>query len=223
MTYRKGVDLLVDIIPAISKSFRQVKWVIGGDGPKLLELQQMVEHYKLHDRVELLGRVEHSSVCQVLQRGHIFLNCSLTEAFCIALIEAACCGLSLVSTNVGGIPEVLPPNMVRLADPRADKLTEALTQAIEQLHERPDPRWLHAEITRMYSWESVAYRTEKVYEYVLTQPKLGMVPRLYAYVTCGTFGGWMTAIYVVIDYLLAQILDWFLPRCAIDIPGDYSG
>jgi phosphatidylinositol glycan class A protein len=162
MTYRKGVDLLVDIIPAISKTFPNVKWILGGDGPKLLELQQMVEHTKLHDRVELLGRVEHSKVCDVLQRGHIFLNCSLTEAFCIALIEAACCGLSVVSTNVGGIPEVLPPDLVHLADPRADKLAEALTKAIENVSSRPDPQSLHNQVNRMYSWDIVANRTEKV-------------------------------------------------------------
>ena len=44
---------------------------------------------QLHDRVELLGAVPHSQVPHVLRRGHIFLNCSLTEAFCIAIVEAA--------------------------------------------------------------------------------------------------------------------------------------
>ena len=39
-------------------------------------------------------------------RGQIFLNASLTEAFCMAIVEAAAAGLCLVSTNVGGIPEV---------------------------------------------------------------------------------------------------------------------
>jgi phosphatidylinositol glycan class A protein len=39
-------------------------------------------------------------------RGHIFLNCSLTESFCIALLEAASCGLFVVSCRVGGVPEV---------------------------------------------------------------------------------------------------------------------
>jgi phosphatidylinositol glycan class A protein len=48
---------------------------------------------QLHDRVELLGAVNHADIAKVLRRGHIFLNCSLTEAFCIAIIEAACCGL----------------------------------------------------------------------------------------------------------------------------------
>lgn len=39
-------------------------------------------------------------------RGHIFVNASLTEAFCISLVEAASVGLLVVSTRVGGVPEV---------------------------------------------------------------------------------------------------------------------
>lgn len=39
-------------------------------------------------------------------RGQVFLNASLTEAFCMALVEAAAAGLLCVSTAVGGVPEV---------------------------------------------------------------------------------------------------------------------
>ena len=60
--------------------------------------------------------------CPVLQRGQIFLNCSLTEAFCIAILEAACAGLLVVSTAVGGVPEVLPAGMMLLAEPTVHSL-----------------------------------------------------------------------------------------------------
>lgn len=54
---------------------------------------------------------------QVLAQGHIFLNTALTEAFGIGILEAACCGLYVVSTRVGGVPEVLPPDLMELAEP----------------------------------------------------------------------------------------------------------
>lgn len=44
-----------------------------------------------------------------LSSGDIFLNCSISEAFCIAILEAASCGLYVLTTNVGGINEILPP------------------------------------------------------------------------------------------------------------------
>ena len=60
--------------------------------------------------------VPSQDVREVLIRGHIFMNCSLTEAFCIAILEAASCGLLVVATKVGGVPEVLPPDMILFSD-----------------------------------------------------------------------------------------------------------
>lgn len=101
LVYRKGIDLLVRLIPIVCSKFANVHFIIGGDGPKKLILEEMREMYQLHDRVEFLGAIPHHQVRQILVRGHIFLNCSLTESFCIALLEAASCGLFVVSTKVG--------------------------------------------------------------------------------------------------------------------------
>lgn len=46
-------------------------------------------------RVRLLGALEHKDVRGVLVQGHIFLNTSLTEAFCMAIVEGASCGLQV--------------------------------------------------------------------------------------------------------------------------------
>lgn len=116
MTYRKGVDLLIDIIPEVLRRHPNAHFILGGDGPKLDLLKELRNQLNTN-RIEILGRVAHNDVKSVLCRGHIFLNTSLTEAFCIALVEAASCGLLSVSTNVGGIPELLPSDMIYLADP----------------------------------------------------------------------------------------------------------
>ena len=70
------------------------------------------------------------------------------------------------------------------------------------------------------SWGTVATRTEKVYNLVMGERKLGLVHRLSAYITCGTFGGLLTAIYVLIDYVLAAIFDCFIPRSSIEYSPD---
>lgn len=94
------------------------------------ELKFMVEKFKLTDRVELLGYVNHKNVCSVLNRGHIFVNTSLTEAFCIAGLEAVSSGLIVVTTNVGGTPEILPSDLLYLADPNPKSFFEKIEQAI---------------------------------------------------------------------------------------------
>jgi len=100
LVWRKGTHLLVEIIPEICRRFPYVHFIIGGDGPNRGALEEMRERDQLQERVELLGAVPHCDVPSVLTRGHILLNTSLTEAFCIAILEAVACGLLVVSTKV---------------------------------------------------------------------------------------------------------------------------
>lgn len=92
LVYRKGVDLMAQVMADICVRYPNVSFLIGGDGPKLWLLQEIREQFGLHDRVTLLGALKHSEVTDVLNQGHIFLNTSLTEAFCMAIVEAASCG-----------------------------------------------------------------------------------------------------------------------------------
>jgi phosphatidylinositol glycan class A protein len=55
LVYRKGIDLLIKIIPIICLKYPNIHFIIGGDGPKKLLLEEMKEFYQLHDRIELLG------------------------------------------------------------------------------------------------------------------------------------------------------------------------
>ena len=58
------------------------------------------------------------------------MNTSLTEAFGIAILEAACAGLYVVSTRVGGVPEILPEDMISFANPDEDGEQELTVSAI---------------------------------------------------------------------------------------------
>jgi len=201
MMYRKGVDLLVDIIPAIIKKYPEVHFIIGGDGPKKAILEAMRDKYNLSDRMELLGRVPHEKVRDVLCRGHIFLNTSLTEAFCIAIIEAASCGLLCVSTNVGGVPEVLPPDMIYLAPASPKPMIEQLEKAISNYKNIPSNEF-HERVKNLYNWRSVARRVENVYDQISVQPVPTILGRLKNRVSLGPIAGLFACLLLILDYII---------------------
>jgi len=215
-TYRKGMDLLVDIVPEICLRFPHVNWLIGGDGPKFQLLEQMVAREQLCGRVELIGRVEQSSVRDVLVRGHVFLNTSLTEAFCIANVEAAACGLFVVSTNVGGVPEVLPPDMVCLAEPNSNAVIEALDQALKTVPSSEEAWRFHEDIRHLYSWHDVAERTERVYKRVQTRRSMGLCEHLLQYLRVGPVSGKICILMAAFDILLCWLLEWLQPADGIE-------
>ena len=63
----------------------------------------------------------------------------------MAILEAVSCGVTVVSTRVGGIPEVLPPRFLYFVQPDAASIEAGLAEAIEDVARgrRPDKRECH--------------------------------------------------------------------------------
>ncbi|CAN1253034.1 Phosphatidylinositol N-acetylglucosaminyltransferase subunit A [Linum perenne] len=215
LVYRKGADLLVEVIPEVCRLYPDVRFIVGGDGPKRVRLEEMREKHSLQDRVEMLGAVPHASVRSVLISGHIFLNSSLTEAFCIAILEAASCRLLTVSTRVGGVPEVLPDDMIVLAEPDPTDMVQAIKKAISILPEI-DPQAMHERMKKLYDWHDVAKRTEIVYHRALKCPNQPLPDRLSRYLSCGSWAGKLFCLVMIIDFLLWRLLQLWKPEEDID-------
>lgn len=217
LVYRKGIDLLTAIIPDICQHHPTVNFLIAGDGPKKIDLEQMREQHRLYTRVTLAGPVPADHVGQVLARGDIFLNCSLTEAFCMAIVEAACAGLRVVSTRVGGVPEVLPRDILCLAEPTPAALIAALNKTIadsvgerrlmtrEEVTGRRQAQ--HERVADMYCWQDVAQRTELVYKQCTTEKDTPLVERLCRYYGAGEVAGKLFIVVAVINYALHALCD----------------
>ncbi|KAE9391748.1 transferase [Gymnopus androsaceus JB14] len=217
--YRKGIDLLVATAPRICAAFPNIKFIIGGDGPKMIDLLQMREKYLLQDRIELLGActAQRCSLGTVLIRGSIFLNTSLTESFGIAILEAACAGLYAVSTRVGGVPEILPEDMISFAEPNEDDLVRAISEAISIVSAgKHDPLKAHQLIKTLYDWEQVAERTERVYDTVMKSEQRDLWERMSRSMQLGRFAGPIYTIILLVDCLFFLFLEWWMPREDMD-------
>ncbi|XP_059835734.1 phosphatidylinositol N-acetylglucosaminyltransferase subunit A [Hypanus sabinus] len=226
LVYRKGIDLLAGIIPELCLKHPDLHFLIGGEGPKRIVLEEVREKYQLHDRVRLLGALEHKDVRDVLVQGHIFLNTSLTEAFCMAIVEGASCGLQVVSTKVGGVPEVLPEDLIILREPTVKSLCEGLEVAItrQRLGKLPPVERVHNRVKNLYTWRNVAERTEKIYDRVAKEGVLPMNQRLYRLIThCGPVAGCIFALVAVLDFFFLLVLRCLVPDDTIDIAVDATG
>jgi phosphatidylinositol glycan class A protein len=179
----------------------------------------MVEQNQLHHRVEFLGTVPNSDVRSVLTRGHIFLNSSLTESFCIAILEAASCGLLTVSTRVGGIPEVLPPDMILFApETTPEALAKTCIKAIQLVQKNDiDTSGFHERLRGMYSWENVCMRTLKVYSSISELPCPSFIWRLQRLSTLGPFAGLLAILLATLLQLELLVLATFDPAGSIEI------
>ncbi|KCZ76258.1 hypothetical protein H311_02748, partial [Anncaliia algerae PRA109] len=162
LVYRKGVDLLLQTLPDICKLTENIEIVIVGDGPRKDEIHQMID--ETQGNIKLIEKLSQKQLNKLLNKCDIFLNTSLTESFCIANLEAACCGLKVVSTNVGGVREVLPSKMIRLVKPEKWSIVNGVKH---MLHEKAFSKKYVNKIKNNYSWEKVSKETELIYKEII--------------------------------------------------------
>ncbi|KAI5189283.1 phosphatidylinositol N-acetylglucosaminyltransferase subunit A [Nematocida sp. AWRm77] len=179
LTFRKGASLLASVLPALLQLDKRIKVVIAGEGNRKEALEQLVEWHGLKERVAFLGGVHPSKVARILQNSDLFLNTSLTDAFCISIIEAAACGLYVVSTNVDGIEEVLPQDMITLTPTTPKGVLEGVRHALDKIAVY-DKQRSHDRVTAMYRWARIAEDTDAIYQRICKSPEHPTASRVKA-------------------------------------------
>lgn len=107
----------------------QAELHILGDGPLRAPIEGRVTQLGMQSRVRLHGASQ--DVAGFLSKLDLFVLSSVTEGLPVAILEAMAAGLPIVSTRVGGVPEVAPEGSVAwFCPPReADALAAAMREA----------------------------------------------------------------------------------------------
>jgi glycosyltransferase involved in cell wall biosynthesis len=125
----KGIDILLEAIAAV-RIKHEITALIVGDGPDAGRLREHAARLGLGDCVAFPGAMP---AHQAFARGRMLAIPSRWESFPYIVLEAAACGIPMVTTNVGGIPEIVEGTDTALIPPGdVCALAAALTSAIEQ-------------------------------------------------------------------------------------------
>lgn len=95
-----------DVIEVFKRIIEKIpsKLLLIGDGPERYNLEALCREYHLVDEIRFLGKQD--VVEEILAISDLFLMPSAGESFGLAALEAMACGVPVVSSNVGGLPEL---------------------------------------------------------------------------------------------------------------------
>jgi phosphatidylinositol alpha-1,6-mannosyltransferase len=184
LTRHKGIDAGIMALASLAKEYPDLGYLVVGSGEELAGLKQLAADLTIADRVRFLTNVSDQELPALYNCAEIYLGLSRlmsqrVEGFGISLLEAGACGIPVVASRVGGIPDaVLHGESGLLVE---SDHQEQVCAAVRTLLRDPSlARQLgqggRKAVERFYNWNRVAEEIERLGQEFGT-PQMGLVPR----------------------------------------------
>ncbi|MEO8120947.1 MAG: glycosyltransferase [Rhodoferax sp.] len=144
----KGHHIAIDALAHLP-GFRLV---IAGEGPERHALETLASQINVSPRLEFLGRVDQEQLARCYSAADILVLASSREGWPNVLLESMACGLPVVATRVGGIPEIVTSASAGRLMP--ERTVADLVEAVADLWRHLPDRVTVRSYAQMCSWQS---------------------------------------------------------------------
>lgn len=132
---QKGLETLLQAAVRLRDGGRDFRLRIAGEGPHAADFQRLVGELGLADRTHFLGQIS-DTVGFYQQADIVVVPSQWAEAFGFVVTEAAACGACVITSDAGGMPEIVGRDgEAGLVFPSGD--VQALTAMLERLMDDP--------------------------------------------------------------------------------------
>ncbi len=160
----KNINGLLESLKLLKDKNIPYQAVLIGEGMDYDMMRQKASDLQLNDRVSFTGLLQGQELADVLANGDFLVLSSNYENMPVVIIEALACGLPVVSTNVGGISEIINESNGMLVPPRdVEKLADAMRQMLSKYPDY-DANTLRDSIIKKFSNESVGKLLNQIYK-----------------------------------------------------------
>ena len=165
---RKNLPNLLKAFYMLIKHNQEYDLVITGqNGWKYGEVYRMVEKLSLLNKVRFLKYVSHEDLPALYSAAALFVLPSWYEGFGLPPLEAMQCGVPVIVSDRGSLPEVVGPGgcMISPDDPSA--ITDAMIMFLTDNEKRKEQIQYNLDRAKLFSWERCAKETQMVYQEII--------------------------------------------------------
>ncbi|WP_316792245.1 glycosyltransferase family 4 protein [Pedobacter frigoris] len=160
----KGYDHVINAIPTLLSRFPNLHYLICGQQDKNEQnrLKTLIDKLNIRQHVTLLDFIPAAELTSHYLLADLFILPSKKEGFGIVFIEAAACGLKIVSGNRdGSIDAMLNGKMGCMVDPdNSTQIRDAIIQNLEQGHNYTQAKRIQKKCLKYFSHKKYAYKVE---------------------------------------------------------------
>jgi phosphatidylinositol alpha-1,6-mannosyltransferase len=109
---RKGVDKVLEALPAVVRKFPDITYLIVGDGPQQAALQQIARGSGIADLVKFASHIDHGRIADFYHTADIVLlpnrtECGEADGLPLVFLEANACAKPVIGGKAGGSAEII--------------------------------------------------------------------------------------------------------------------
>jgi colanic acid/amylovoran biosynthesis glycosyltransferase len=180
LTEKKGISYAIQAVARVIASGRNLSFTIIGEGPQRAELQRLIEELGVSEFVKLIGWRTHEEVVGLIETAHVLLAPSVTgadgdeEGIPNSVKEAMATGMPVLSTNHGGIPELVEDGVSGYLVTERD--AEAMADRLRHLIDHPQT-WVtmgqaaRARVLAEFDTEKLNDELERLYATLVEESK----------------------------------------------------
>lgn len=124
-------ETAIRALAILRRTFPACRMSIAGTGPELERLRRIASEYGVASAVTFLGRVERAAIAALYQSADVALNPSRVDNMPNSILEALASGVPVVSTNVGGVPDMVEHERTALLVPPQDP--QSMAESVARL------------------------------------------------------------------------------------------
>lgn len=164
---KKNIPSLINACKILSDTRQDWELNIVGKGEKMEEYKEMVHNLSLDGFIHFLGGKSKTEIAKMMQSSDFYVLSSNFETFGVVLIEALSCGLPVVATKVGGVPEIIDETNGILVEPdNPEALAKAMLYMLDNT-DKYDREKISLEAKNKYSYETIGKKISDIYNRVL--------------------------------------------------------
>lgn len=134
--WKKGLEYALQALAIVQAAGVDFRFTIAGEGEQEERLLFAAHQFGIADKVDFLGKVPHEAVARLMADNDYFLQYSLQEGFCNAVLEAQAAGMLCLVSDAEGLPENVVDGETGVVVPKM--APDRLAAAILRLHRMPE-------------------------------------------------------------------------------------
>lgn len=159
---QKNSEGLLNVFSRLHK--KQKNWECVMYGPVSKEIIQLSDQLGLKEKVRFSGEISYNKVGELVRSSSVFVSFSNYENQPCSILEALCCGVPVIATRVGGIPEIVNQHNGLLIEPKNEtQLLNALENIIDN-YAGYNRHIIAEEAKQKFSYNSVGRQLHLLYK-----------------------------------------------------------